>query len=106
MQAALHNCPNLDIVAGSVFDLVLSHPSVTTDFPLSEIRGVKLGWSYQVRLKCHFLTLSPDSGEVITCSQVVICTGTFLSGEIHIGLSPPSVSQISSSRLPEARTMV
>lgn len=26
-----------------------------------------------------------ESGEVIKCSQVVICTGTFLSGEIHIG---------------------
>ena len=23
---------------------------------------------------------------MITCSQVVICTGTFLSGEIHIGM--------------------
>ena len=32
------------------------------------------------------LTVGPDSGEVITCSQVVICTGTFLSGEIHIGM--------------------
>ena len=47
MQAALHNCPNLDILAGSVFDLVLSNPSVTTDLPLSEIRGVKLGWICQ-----------------------------------------------------------
>lgn len=26
-----------------------------------------------------------DTGDVIPCSQVVICTGTFLSGEIHIG---------------------
>jgi tRNA uridine 5-carboxymethylaminomethyl modification enzyme len=26
-----------------------------------------------------------ETGEVIPCSQVVICTGTFLSGEIHIG---------------------
>lgn len=26
-----------------------------------------------------------DTGEVIKCSQVVICTGTFLGGEIHIG---------------------
>ncbi|KAI6144191.1 glucose inhibited division protein A-domain-containing protein, partial [Pisolithus tinctorius] len=25
-------------------------------------------------------------GEIIHCSQVVICTGTFLSGEIHIGM--------------------
>jgi tRNA uridine 5-carboxymethylaminomethyl modification enzyme len=27
-----------------------------------------------------------ESGEIIACSQVVVCTGTFLSGEIHIGL--------------------
>lgn len=26
-----------------------------------------------------------DSGENIHCSQVIICTGTFLGGEIHIG---------------------
>lgn len=26
-----------------------------------------------------------ETGDVIPCSQVVICTGTFLSGEIHIG---------------------
>lgn len=28
-----------------------------------------------------------DNGSVIDCTQVVICTGTFLSGEIHIGES-------------------
>ena len=69
MQAALRSYPNLSIYAGSVFDLVLSHPSASADFPRSEVRGVKL-----------------DNGDVITCSQVVICTGTFLSGEIHIGM--------------------
>ena len=26
-----------------------------------------------------------ETGDVIPCPQVVICTGTFLSGEIHIG---------------------
>jgi tRNA U34 5-carboxymethylaminomethyl modifying enzyme MnmG/GidA len=26
-----------------------------------------------------------DAGELIKCTQVVLCTGTFLSGEIHIG---------------------
>ena len=43
MQAALHSYPNLDIHAGSVFDLVLSHPVVPSDLPRAEIRGVKLG---------------------------------------------------------------
>ncbi|KAI0668201.1 glucose-inhibited division protein A subfamily [Trametes maxima] len=68
MQSALHNYPNLNIRAGSVFDLVLGNVT-RHGSSHSEVRGVKL-----------------DSGEVITCSQVVICTGTFLSGEIHIGL--------------------
>ncbi|KAI0755509.1 glucose-inhibited division protein A subfamily [Fomes fomentarius] len=69
MQSALRSYPNLDIHAGSVFDLVLSHPTITAEFPRAEVGGVKL-----------------DTGEVIACSQVVICTGTFLSGEIHIGM--------------------
>lgn len=29
---------------------------------------------------------SAETGEVVRCSQAVICTGTFLSGEIHIGM--------------------
>ncbi|KAL4253272.1 MnmG family protein [Pleurotus pulmonarius] len=45
--------------AGSVFDLLLDD---------TKVAGVKL-----------------DSGENIHCSQVIICTGTFLGGEIHIG---------------------
>ncbi|KZP06584.1 mitochondrial translation optimization protein [Athelia psychrophila] len=73
MHEILFNYPNLDIRAGSVFDLVFSHPdpeSRSAD-PLKwgTIEGVKL-----------------ETGEIIKCSQVVICTGTFLSGEIHIGM--------------------
>ena len=30
--------------------------------------------------------MSLETGEVVRCSQAVICTGTFLSGEIHIGM--------------------
>ncbi|KAA1470905.1 mitochondrial translation optimization protein [Dentipellis sp. KUC8613] len=75
MQATLFSYPNLDIRAGSVFDLVLDHSRAnTTSGPngssvYAAVNGVKL-----------------DSGEIIKCSQVVICTGTFLSGEIHIGM--------------------
>lgn len=28
-----------------------------------------------------------DNGEVIACKSVVICTGTFLGGELHIGMT-------------------
>ncbi|KAH9841138.1 mitochondrial translation optimization protein [Rhodofomes roseus] len=69
MQEALHGYRNLDIRAASVFDLVINQSPEGPSGSWGKIEGVKL-----------------DSGEIIKCSQVVICTGTFLSGEIHIGL--------------------
>ncbi|KAF9014568.1 GIDA-domain-containing protein [Hymenopellis radicata] len=58
---------NLRLRAAEVFDLVVDHER-TPESTWGTIKGVRL-----------------DTGEVIPCSQVVICTGTFLSGEIHIG---------------------
>ncbi|EMD31172.1 hypothetical protein CERSUDRAFT_69512 [Gelatoporia subvermispora B] len=72
MQETLHGYPNLDIRAGSAFDLVFDHSvaeSSTNPSPWGTIQGVRLA-----------------TGDIIKCSQVVICTGTFLSGEIHIGM--------------------
>ncbi|KAJ6632461.1 glucose inhibited division protein A-domain-containing protein [Mycena sp. CBHHK59/15] len=69
MQRAILNQPNLDVRAASVFDLVFDRSQSSTPNQWGKISGVKL-----------------DSGEIVECSQVVICTGTFLSGEIHIGL--------------------
>ncbi|KIO23131.1 hypothetical protein M407DRAFT_215367 [Tulasnella calospora MUT 4182] len=63
------NYQNLDVRAASVFDLVFEHEAASAQGRWGSIRGVKL-----------------DTGEIISCSSVVICTGTFLSGEIHIGL--------------------
>lgn len=68
MQSALKNYPNLSLMAGTVHDLVLAEPSLD-ESERPRVAGVKL-----------------ESGEVVSCSQVVICTGTFLAGEIHIGL--------------------
>ncbi|EPQ53026.1 glucose-inhibited division protein A subfamily, partial [Gloeophyllum trabeum ATCC 11539] len=68
MQDTILHYPNLDVCAGSVFDLVFGEGDPNNSL-WGNIKGVKL-----------------DSGEVINCSQVVICTGTFLSGEIHLGL--------------------
>lgn len=62
MQATLNNYPNLSIKAGSVHDVIF-HPGEQP-----RVSGIRL-----------------ENGEVISCSQVVICTGTFLAGEIHIG---------------------
>ncbi|KAJ6502251.1 mitochondrial translation optimization protein [Mycena sanguinolenta] len=69
MQIAISEQPNLDVRAGSVFDLVFDHSAPLGPNQWGKISGVKL-----------------ESGEVVGCSQVVVCTGTFLSGEIHIGL--------------------
>ncbi|KAG8821666.1 Mitochondrial Translation Optimization [Serendipita sp. 399] len=67
MQSALFNYPNLAIKAGSVHDVIFAEQ--TDPELLPRVSGVKL-----------------ETGETISCSQVVICTGTFLAGEIHIGL--------------------
>ena len=59
MQAALRDCANLEIRAAVAEDLVVDHGAV---------RGVTIA-----------------SGAVIPCAKVVLTTGTFLRGLIHIG---------------------
>lgn len=59
--------PNLSVVTGSVSDIVLGEGG--NGSAKSKITGVRL-----------------ESGEVLATSAVVITTGTFLGGEIHIGL--------------------
>ncbi|KAH8821583.1 glucose inhibited division protein A-domain-containing protein [Xylogone sp. PMI_703] len=66
MREELEAYPNLSIVTGSVADIIVSHDENT---PGSKITGVRL-----------------ESGEIIPTNHVVITTGTFLGGEIHIGL--------------------
>ncbi|KAF9109597.1 Mitochondrial Translation Optimization [Mortierella sp. AM989] len=73
MQKVLNEYPNLTIKAGSVSDIVLGAeilpPTPGQNNILGEIRGIKL-----------------ESGDVIHAPKVIITTGTFLRGEIHIGL--------------------
>lgn len=67
MRDELLSYPNLTVVPGSVSDIVLS-----------EIKDASAGRAISgVRL---------ESGEVISTNAVIITTGTFLGGEIHIGL--------------------
>ncbi|TAQ85646.1 hypothetical protein B7494_g6033 [Chlorociboria aeruginascens] len=67
MREELETYPNLSIVTGSVADIILSRGDdrQTGD----KVVGVRL-----------------ESGEAILARQVVLTTGTFLGGEIHIGL--------------------
>lgn len=67
MREELEAYPNLSIVPGSVADIIVSQDDGQTSG--SKITGVRL-----------------ETGEIIPTSQVVITTGTFLGGEIHIGL--------------------
>lgn len=71
MREELESYPNLSIVLGKVSDIVIAdnHDDPTGGGAKSKITGIRL-----------------ESGEVLPTSQVVITTGTFLGGEIHIGL--------------------
>lgn len=77
MRAELEGYPNLSIVLGSVSDIVLSPNEDTTDGANSRISGVRL-----------------ESGEIVPTGRVIITTGTFLSGEIHIGLESRPAGRI------------
>ncbi|GAA5898713.1 hypothetical protein JCM6882_000905 [Rhodosporidiobolus microsporus] len=68
MQATLKAYPNLSILKAAVQDIVLSDPVEGDEKGLRKVVGLRI-----------------DSGEVIPCSSVVIATGTFLGGELHIG---------------------
>ena len=80
MREELESYPNLSIVAGSVADIIVSKDDAQSLH--GKITGVRL-----------------ESGEVIPTNQVVITTGTFLGGEIHIGLE-----SFPSGRMGEAAT--
>ena len=88
MQGIVLNYPNLDVRAASVSDLVFDHqavPSSSSSTLWGTVTGVRLGNRNMSALKRTLMVHVVETGDVIPCSQVVICTGTFLSGEIHIG---------------------
>ncbi|MCJ1312787.1 Mitochondrial Translation Optimization [Agyrium rufum] len=66
MEAEILATPRLVVIEGKVADIVTAREH---DGEPMKIIGVRL-----------------ESGEVITCQSVVITTGTFLGGEIHIGM--------------------
>ncbi|KAI1074070.1 glucose-inhibited division protein A subfamily [Whalleya microplaca] len=70
MREELQSYPNLSIITGSVSDIVVGEPVDPSGPAKSKITGVRL-----------------ESGEILPTSQVIITTGTFLSGEIHVGLN-------------------
>ncbi|KAI1384498.1 glucose-inhibited division protein A subfamily [Hypoxylon trugodes] len=70
MREELQTYPNLSIITDSVSDIVLGEDAdLASGVIKKEITGVRL-----------------ESGEILPAGAVIITTGTFLSGEIHIGL--------------------
>ncbi|KAI8081425.1 glucose inhibited division protein A-domain-containing protein [Halteromyces radiatus] len=69
LQAYLKDYPNLTIKSGSVADLVLENNNTHSTKGQQTVRGVRL-----------------ENGQVVRTPNVVITTGTFLGGEIHLGL--------------------
>jgi glucose-inhibited division protein A len=69
MREELEGYPNLSVVLGSVSDIVTVPYNDPNSHTQAKITGVRL-----------------ESGEVIPTAQVIITTGTFLGGEIHIGM--------------------
>ncbi|KAJ4414213.1 Mitochondrial Translation Optimization [Gnomoniopsis sp. IMI 355080] len=83
MREELTNYPGLSVVLGSVSDIVVGAVEEGQgDGAKSKITGVRL-----------------ESGEIIPTNHVIITTGTFLGGEIHIGLEA-----FPSGRMGEAAT--
>lgn len=68
MREEILDTPNLSVIEGKVADIVVAK-DIADNLSQGEISGIRL-----------------ESGEIIGASQVVITTGTFLGGEIHIGL--------------------
>ncbi|KAI1282297.1 GIDA-domain-containing protein [Xylaria sp. FL0933] len=70
MREELQTYPNLSIILGSVSDIVVDENVANPGSAAkSRITGVRL-----------------ETGEILPTTQVIITTGTFLGGEIHIGL--------------------
>jgi tRNA uridine 5-carboxymethylaminomethyl modification enzyme len=70
MREEMLNYPGLQVKEGKVADILLDRsPEATQGGKHGRITGVRL-----------------ETGEVIDTNNVVITTGTFLGGEIHIGL--------------------
>ena len=66
MRTEVVGTPGLGVLEGKVADIVTGE---TSDTGKRRVIGVRL-----------------ESGEVVGCEKVVITTGTFLGGEVHIGL--------------------
>lgn len=80
MTEELESYPNLSVIEGSVSDIVVAR----SDAEGENVDGSAVAKSTGTHGRITGVKL--ESGEVLPTSQVIITTGTFLGGEIHIGL--------------------
>lgn len=74
MQAELENYPNLEIREDSVADILIDNTTSASGESEENVQGIVRG-------------VVMESGQLLRTNSVIITTGTFLSGEIHIGLT-------------------
>ncbi|OAA57870.1 Glucose-inhibited division protein A-related protein [Niveomyces insectorum RCEF 264] len=89
MRAELEAYPNLSIVQGSVSDIVVAEAEAEA---VAVKDSLSPGGARRARSRITGVRL--ESGEVLPTSQVVITTGTFLGGEIHIGMDVRSAGRM------------
>lgn len=78
MQEALQDYPNLTILEAKVHGLQLDWSNDGSfDFETSQEGG---------RTRAVVRGITTTNGDSISCSQVILATGTFLSADIHLGL--------------------
>eukprot|EP00911_Craspedida_sp_UC1_P002664 UC1_evm1s1958 len=91
-----YHVPNLTLVEASVEDLILSHHCIKSNSPAASqggsdtlplVTGVTLGGSFiNGKKDGDKREEKATGGAILNASAVVLTTGTFLRGEIHIGL--------------------
>ncbi|KAH9815018.1 glucose inhibited division protein A-domain-containing protein [Melampsora americana] len=80
VQDQLQKYNSLAIKEGTVTDLILEHGNDQSSGHKARVSGLKL-----------------DTGETLKCKALVIATGTFLGGEIHIGMKTSPFGRIGES---------
>ncbi|KAJ2090992.1 Mitochondrial Translation Optimization [Coemansia sp. RSA 487] len=83
MLETLESYPGLTLKSGSVADILLERP---TDIDSLALKRLASQDSSSAQASSTVTGVRLESGEIIRARKVVITTGTFLGGEIHIGL--------------------
>lgn len=88
MQKELESYPGLEIVEGSVKDIILDYGSEDANnaYSASAYANSTQAGSLSLNKQPSIQGVTLEDGTLIRTNKVIITTGTFLGGEIHIGL--------------------